>query len=306
MGAAKETIAAGKAAARSSDLNDAMKAGAISLDQATEIAKAEQVAPGAAGLLVKVAKKEPFHVLKEEARKTRLEAVQGLGLAERQHSARSARTYSDDLGMIHIHLAFEPHIGAPVVARADAEADRLVAVAKKASPDNRAPEPFERYLADAYASVLAGGGKGRAKRPELVVLVSHEVVKRGWTGVRKDEMCKIPGVGPVSPLVARDIAQDAFLSGVFYDGKDLRHFKRWDRYIPKAIAVALELGRPPEFDGVKCVDCGNRFKNQIDHVEPRARGGPTSRPNLDPRCWTCHQAKTKRERAAARGHARSP
>ncbi|MGH2808555.1 MAG: HNH endonuclease, partial [Actinomycetota bacterium] len=117
-----------------------------------------------------------------------------------------------------------------------------------------------------------------------------------WTDVREGEICKIPGVGPVAPQVARAIADDAFLNGVFFDGKDLRHFKRWTRHIPVEVAVALELGSSPDFDGVRCVDCGNRFRTEFDHVKPRAARGPTSNGNLKPRCWSCHQAKTERDR----------
>jgi 5-methylcytosine-specific restriction endonuclease McrA len=149
-------------------------------------------------------------------------------------------------------------------------------------------------------------GKGRARRPELVVLVSHEVVKRGWKDVRKEELCKIPGVGPVSPQVAKEIAKDAFLSGVFYDGKDLRNFARFTRSIPIGVLIALELGPPPDFDGVRCTDCGNRFRTEIDHVTPRFRYGPTSHPNLEPRCWSCHQAKTKWDRKEARSNPPEP
>jgi hypothetical protein len=72
----------------------------------------------------------------------------------------------------------------------------------------------------------------------------------------------------VSPQVAEEIAQDAFLNGVFYDGVDLRNFARWTRNIPIEVAVALELGSPPSFDGVYCVDCGNRFRTEFDHVQP--------------------------------------
>ena len=74
-------------------------------------------------------------------------------------------------------------------------------------------EPCERYLADAFAGMLAGAGKGAgkgaSKRPELVVVVSHEVTQRGWSDVREGEVCKIPGVGPVSPEVARTSASKA-------------------------------------------------------------------------------------------------
>ena len=292
MGKAKEMVATSAVLGGSAPLNEALKHGEISLDQATEIARAEGASPGAATGLLEVARKEPFHVLKEKARTAKLEAEQRRDLAVRQHTARCARSYLDELGMVHVHLALEPHVGTPIIARAEAEAARLAKTAKK----NGDQENFECHLADAYAALLSGASKGRAKRPELVVLLSHEITKRGWTDVKKGEVCKIPGVGPVSPQVAREIAGDAFLSGVFYDGKDLRHFKRWTRHIPVEVAIALELGEPPDFDGVSCTDCGNHFHPEFDHVEPRAARGPTTHPNLKPRCWTCHQTKTKRDR----------
>ncbi|MGH3923694.1 MAG: hypothetical protein ACRDTT_12645, partial [Pseudonocardiaceae bacterium] len=263
-GRARDTIATGKVLSGSAPLEDALKQGEVSLDQAAEIAKAEESAPGSAEDLVKVAQEESFHVLRDRARKTKLEAEQHHGLAERQHAARKARSHADELGMIHIHMELEPHVGAPIVTRAEAEAQRL---ARKAKAEGM-KEPFECHLADAYAMMLSGGGKGRAKRPELVMLVSHEVAKRGWTDVREGEVCKIPGVGPVSPQVASEIAQDAFLNGVFFDGVDLRNFKRWSRDPSVEVRTALELGEPPEFEGVCCVDCGNRLRTEFDHVEP--------------------------------------
>ncbi|MGH2828300.1 MAG: hypothetical protein ACRDKF_15175, partial [Actinomycetota bacterium] len=216
-GKAKDTITTGKILSESAPLEDALKQGEVSLDQATEIARAEESAPGAAGELLTIAQTESFHVLREKARKTKLEAEQHRGLAQRQHAARKARSHSDELGMVHIHMELEPHVGSPIVARAEAEAQRLARRAKAGGEK----EPFERHLADAYAAMLSGSGKGRAKRPELVILVSHEVAKRGWTDVREGELCKIPGVGPVSPQVAREIAKDAFLNKLFFDGVDL-------------------------------------------------------------------------------------
>ena len=130
--------------------------------------------------------------------------------------------------------------------------------------------------------------------------MSHEVAKRGWKDVKPGEMCKIPGVGPVAPETVKEIAKDAFLNGVFYDGKDLRNFNRFGRHHAVEVKVALELGEPPDFDGPKCIDCGNRFRTEFDHIEPRACRGPTSHPNLKPRCWPCHQAKTARDRRAGK------
>jgi hypothetical protein len=291
-GKAKAVVATGKRMTESNELSTAMQHGKISLDQAVEIATAEESAPGAAAELVTVAQKEAFHVLKDKARKAMLEVEQHRSLAARQRAARCARSHSDDLGMVHIHVALEPHVGTPIVARAEVEAARL---ARKAKGEQRL-EPFERHLADAYSALLSGTGTGRTRRPELVVLVSHEIAKRGWTDVKEGEVCKIPGIGPVSPAIARQIASDAFLTGVFYDGKDLRNVRRWTRSTPVEVSLALELGDPPGFDGVRCVDCGNRFQIEKDHVQPHNAWGPASIDNLEPRCWSCHKAKTQRDR----------
>ena len=297
MGKAKDMAATSEVLASSRPLDSALRKGEVSLDQATEIARAEEASPGSAKELLKIAKTESFHVLKDEARRTKLEAEQHRGLAERQRKARRASHHADELGMVNIHLAFEPHVGAPIMAKAEAEAQRLARAAKKSGSDK---DTFDRYLADGYAKLLSGAGKGRAKRPELVILVSHEVAKRGWKDVRKGEVCKIPGVGPVAPETVKEIAKDAFLNGVFYDGKDLRNFNRFGRHHAVEVKVALELGEPPDFDGPKCIDCGNRFRTEFDHVEPRNCRGPTSHPNLKPRCWPCHQAKTARDRRAGK------
>jgi hypothetical protein len=295
-GKAKAVVSTGKVLGQSEELSTAFRNGEISLDQASEIASTEEACPGTAAELLAVANKDPFHVLKDRARKVKLEAEQHKDLFARQRAARSASSHKDALGMINIHLRLQPHIGSPIIARAEAEAARF---AKKAKAQGT-KEPFERHLADAYAELLSGTDKGRTTRPELVVLVSHEVAKSGWKDVREGEICKIPGIGPVAPQVAKSIAEDAFLSGVFYDGKDLRHFRRWSRSIPVEVKLALELGPPPSWDGVACVDCGNRFRTEFDHVEPHVQRGPASNGNLRPRCWRCHQDKTKRDRLAGR------
>ncbi len=305
MGKAKDTVATGKVLGHSEDLSDALRHGDISLDQATEIATAERSAPGSAGGLVAAARDEAFHVLKDKARRVKLEAEQHNNLAERQRAARSARSYCDELGMVHVHLALEPHVGAPIANRAEAEAARLQREAKKKDGS----EPFERHLADAYAALLTATGTGRGRRPELIVLVSHGVARRGWRDVGKGEVCKIPGIGPVSPEVAREIASDAFLTGLFYDGNDLRHIRRWTRNTPVEVLLALELGElgdPPSFDGIRCVDCGNRFRTENDHVEPHCVHGPASTDNLEPRCWSCHQAKTGRDRKVGKLRSADP
>jgi CRISPR/Cas system-associated protein Csm6 len=91
MGKARDAVATGTTIQASPDLDAAMRRGAVSLDQAAEIARAEEAAPGSARTLVKVAQHESFHVLKDKARKIKLEAQQHRDLATRQHDARRDR-----------------------------------------------------------------------------------------------------------------------------------------------------------------------------------------------------------------------
>jgi hypothetical protein len=275
---------------RSPALDRAMRDGALSVDQATEISKAEAVVPGSADHLVDVARSGSFHELKRQARKAILEADRAR-LPDRQRRARHAAHWVTPLGMIHIEADLEPHIGAPIIERLDADARRM---AKSGN------EPFQRRLADAVAEALSGSGAAPSSRTDVVVLVSHGVAERGWTDVRDDEHCHIVGVGPIGPITAKAIAEDSFLSGVFFDGKDLRHIKTWGRHVPAPVRLALRLGPGPDFDGPRCIDCGNRLQLELDHQLPLSEGGPTSLENLGDRCEKCHLAKTKRERRQRR------
>jgi hypothetical protein len=81
VGKAKDRLETSKVLEDSPALKEAMKHGEVSLDQASEIARAEESAPGVATELLAVAQKESFSVLREKARKAKLEAEQHRGLA---------------------------------------------------------------------------------------------------------------------------------------------------------------------------------------------------------------------------------
>src|ERR671918_496531 len=97
MGKAKQTLETGAALADAPEVGDALARGEVSLDQAGEIAKAEQASPGSATELLAMAQSESFHALRDQARRIKLEAEQHRGLGDRPKQARSARSYNDDL-----------------------------------------------------------------------------------------------------------------------------------------------------------------------------------------------------------------
>jgi 5-methylcytosine-specific restriction endonuclease McrA len=307
VGQARRAIETGKRIAGVPRLAEAARQAVVSLEQADEIARTSTVAPGCVDDLLNLARNESYGVLKQKARTIRLEAQAGSDLTQRQHQARRLCHRVTDLGMIHLEADLEPHIGTPIVNRLEKQAKRL---ARKASHNNGngAKEPFQRYLADALPHIVSdvhtspgrrarsGSKQAHTGPAELVVLVSHEITQRGWHDVQPGEKCHIPGVGPIPPQTAKHIAQDAFLTGVFYDGADLRHLKRWTRHIPTPIRIALQLGEPPEFNGPQCAQCGNHYQLELDHHQPHHNGGPTSLPNIHPLCHHCHTRKTTQDR----------
>jgi len=309
VGRAREVLAAGRALTASPVLAEAMADGQVSVDQASEIARTMTVAPRAVDELVEVARTGSLQTLRDRARRVRVDAEDPDDLRRRRHQARRVRHWIGELGMVHLDAALEPHVGAPIVERLERPArHRARRLGAGDSDGDGGGVRFEQHLADAFADLAAGGDHDRPKRrdsAEVVVLVSHEITQRDWTGVADTEICSIPGIGPIHPDTAREIAQDAFLSGVFYDGTDLRHLKRWTRTIPPDIRLALRLGTPPDFDGPRCVDCGRRLQLQIDHRQPYAAGGPTALWNTDLRCPDCHDAKTRADLEAIRTQHRS-
>jgi 5-methylcytosine-specific restriction endonuclease McrA len=98
--------------------------------------------------------------------------------------------------------------------------------------------------------------------------------------------------------VARRLAERAFIKAVIHDGVRIETVKHIGRYIPAELRTALELGDPPGFEGLSCVDCGTSEGLQRDHVDPVANGGLTTYDNMRGRCWGCHEKKTEQDRQA--------
>jgi hypothetical protein len=106
----------------------------------------------------------------------------------------------------------------------------------------------------------------------------------------RDDRCAdgeahIVGAGPIPVAEARRLAERSFLKVVIHDGVRIDTVKHIGRYIPVELRTALELGDPPAFDGMACVDCSKRFGIERDHVNPVTNGGPTSHANLRGRCY---------------------
>lgn len=266
--------------------------GELSLGQAGEIARTEVEKPGSEDALVDKAKSSTRQELNDACRKRRQEGVDRAELSRKQHARRSLRTWTDGDGMICGQFRLEPVVGVPLLARLEAESDRIRREARR----NGSVEPWEAHAADALVAMLGTEGAKAAKAKAEVVFVVDLRTYR--SGTHDDTMSHIVGGGPVDPDVVAEMAKDAFLKVVFHDGVNIHTVAHLGRYIPAELRTALELGRLPDLDGVECVDCGKRFRLEWDHVVPVCAGGVTSYKNQRPRCTQCHRVKSDDERAA--------
>jgi hypothetical protein len=129
----------------------------------------------------------------------------------------------------------------------------------------------------------AGGGP----RVDLMIVVDWEALRRGVA--LPGERCEIPGVGPVAVEVARSYLGEAALKFIVSDAVSVASVAHMGRHRGAHLRSALAT----MFDS--CIDCGRSLGLEWDHVDPKAKGGPTSFENLRPRCRSCHRAKTARD-----------
>ena len=152
--------------------------------------------------------------------------------------------------------------------------------------------------AEAGCSSCAGGvqepsrsaPKRRSRDPGpravITIRVDADALRRGMT--EGDEVCEIPGVGPIPVAMALELANDAFLKVLVTDGTDILSVAHAGRTIPARLRTALE-----ERDLVcRVPHCDMRFGLEIDHRIPFAQGGPTNLENLVRICAWHHRQKT--------------
>jgi hypothetical protein len=118
------------------------------------------------------------------------------------------------------------------------------------------------------------------------VRVDRSALLRGHAS--GEEVCDIPGMGPIPVAAARRLASDAIFKALVTDGADVRAVAHLGRTIPARVRTALEARDPT------CVvpGCDTRHGLEIDHLIPVARGGPTSMDNLARLCTWHHYLKS--------------
>ena len=294
VGAARSALRTAAASERCPDTREAMVRGELSLTQAEVIVDTEAECPGSEAELLALSRRSDLASLMDEGRRRRLAANDPEELHSRQRRARQWRHWRDAGGMICMTGALPPEVGVPIVNRLEATTDRIRRAARREGSE----EPRAAHMADALVRLVAGPGGGKAGSADLVIVTDLKAWRRGEA--EQGEVCHVIGGGPVPVSVAKELAADAFLKAVLHDGVRILTVAHLGRRIPAELRTALDLGSPPTFDGVHCVEegCGRRYGLEWDHVDPVTNGGTTSYENLQCRCWPHHRAKTEMDRAA--------
>jgi len=264
---------------------DAVRSGELSLAQAGEVAKTVACCPNAEQEMVELAQGASLRQLRDGGRKKRMTAISADELHARQRAARFHRQWRGDGGMVRYSGAMMPEVGVPFMKRMEVATDRHWRATRRSGPVD---DTHEQLAADAFADIVNGGGRAHAIRADVVYVCDLN------TGA-----AHVVGGGPVPTATLDAVAREGFVKAVVHDGTKIDsvvHYGR--RALPAAVRTAVELGDPPDFDGRRCVDCGNLLALELDHDDPVANGGPTTRSNMKWRCNHCHREKTERDRRA--------
>lgn len=157
---------------------------------------------------------------------------------------------------------------------------------RAAKASGRPAKRAELEVNGLLAMVETSGGGRRPVKAEVVVVVDHEALVRGF--VDGEERCEIDGIGSVPVSVVRSLAQDCYLSTIVMRGKQPVMAVGKARYIPNRLKVAVRLRDRC------CVvpGCDSTFRLEFDHITPVAELGLSELDNLRLLCKQHHDMRT--------------
>jgi hypothetical protein len=298
-GQARRDLETAAAALEHPCIADALGAGEISHAEAAEVLRGVEADPESEAELLAIAKnpKRSLRALRDAVREVIAKGEDRDERRARQHALRALRCGTDRDGMEWLEVRGAPGTLTHIINQVRARAERVF---RQAYREGRREAP-EAYAFDAFLELWGAGGLGKRnghRHVDLTVVVDWAAFRRGHT--HGEEICTIPGVGPVPVAFARDVAADAFLKGLLYEGVEVMKVAHYGRHWPAEVMTALMLGRPPGFEGVSCAEegCDRRLGVEADHVEPFANGGPSALWNHAWRCRPHHRTKTRADATA--------
>jgi hypothetical protein len=267
VGQASATLETAQQLEQLPDASEAFRTGRLSSAQVREIATAASDAPEFERTLVETALDAPFAKLRDACRRVRAAGTDELERHRRAHASRSLRSWTDAAGVWHLHGSGSPTDGAKIMARLDAETDRIFAEARKAG----ARESTEAYRFDALVRVAESSGTDHtpARAHVFVNVDAERLTAESGDATSADGICEIKGIGPVPVATARALMGDALLTILVKKGVDVTTIAHdGTKTMPIALRRAA-LAKDPECSVATC----SAPTTEIHHVQWRSDGG---------------------------------
>jgi hypothetical protein len=297
VGAARDTLATSVKVTALPVVEQAMRDGELSEQQAVLVADAAAAAPAKQTKLINEAKRSSLKELKDECQRVKAAADPDRDATHRRiHDERHLRTFTDNEGAWNLRARGTADAGAKIEAALRPLIDEQFAKAR--AEDRR--EPRDAYAFDALVDLVdrydgseadeaeapKRKGRPRTKPRHLALLrVDIEALRRGAT--EDGEYCEITGIGPIPVSVARALLTEAIVKLVITKGTDVLHVTHLGRGPNAAQRIAL-LWQQPLCSVEGC--CQTRV--EIDHRIDYRKTKHTRLDECDPLCKHHHDLKT--------------
>jgi len=287
VGVAKGRLAMAEKAATVPELAGALRDGELSSSQLDLLVRTEAAAPGSVSGLLELVEDEVSHQeLSDEAARVKAAARSQDTEHQRRAAVHAGRHFCwrrDSDGGIRGEFSCDEVAWAAVAPVLEAETNRRWKAAGSPAGTSR-----DAYRLDALIHLLGTtGGTVRSARPEVLVIIDAEALRRG-TNVT-GEMCEIDGIGPVPVESVVELLGQASVRLLVKEGQDIRTVTKSTRDMDIRTALALRVRdrccvRP---------GCGKTLGLQDDHCfVDFGADGPTTFENLARLCPACHDLKT--------------
>jgi hypothetical protein len=298
--AAKEALRASKRVKGQPRVEEALRDGKLSVEQAALVTDAAEANPAAETKLVETATSGPVTRLRDECGRAKAAGDRDPEATRRRlHKERFFRYGKAADGSMTGSFKLAPDAGAEL----DVFFQPFLRAEARRAKNERRSETVDQLSADALvamarAATTGGATSGTKTKAEVHVIVDRDSLLRG--SVEGDEVCEMSTCfGPISvPVsVAQEIIDDAFVNALFLDGIDVQSVVRFGRHVPAAVREALRIR-----DDFTCEvpGCNRRAGLEVDHHEPVSEGGLTRYRSLGHKCSWHHREKTNRDRERAK------
>jgi len=291
VGAAVGTLETARRLEKLPATAELQRQGRLSEVQVKELAAAATAKPDAEAHLLHAAQHEPVAALRRRCARIKAAAADDDAARHRRiHQERRLRHWNDPDGAFRMELRITPEAGAVILANVKPFCDEIFAEARAAGRR----ESTEAYAADGLVRMTEAAGRpgsdgdkaSSGPRAMVHVRVDHAALVRGH--VEGDEVCEIPGVGPIPVATARAWAGDAVLKALVTKGVDVVAVVHAGRTVTAAQRSALE-----ERDRTCVVpSCTVSRGLEIDHVDGWAVTRTTTLDRLARLCSWHHDQKT--------------